>query len=135
MESFCERCLDECEYVFEIQIGGTLTTLCEPCCTEVRIITFDDELRQPETVSEIPSGEYVNKHQAARYLSVSARWIEQRMDSIPHIRQGKGKVLFKKSALDTYMEQFRVFLGPDINVRAVRDEVNDALRRLSKGVN
>jgi len=49
---------------------------------------------------------YLSKKDAAKYLALSVRTIDSRIDEIPHFRVG-AKVLFKKSELDNWMEHYR----------------------------
>jgi len=49
---------------------------------------------------------YMDKREAASYTSLSIRNLEARLNEIPHYRVGT-KILFKKSELDKWMEQFR----------------------------
>ena len=50
---------------------------------------------------------YLNLAQASEYLAMSTRTIRDRLDEIPHRRVGTGILLFKKSELDTWLEQYR----------------------------
>ena len=50
---------------------------------------------------------YLNKKQACRYLSISLSFLEKLMPEIPHFKLGK-KVLFRKTELSAWMEQYRV---------------------------
>ena len=50
---------------------------------------------------------YLNLAQASEYLSMSTRTIRDRLDAIPHRRVGKKMLLFKKSELDTWLDQYR----------------------------
>ena len=50
---------------------------------------------------------YLNLAQASEYLAMSTRTIRDRLDEIPHRRVGKKMLLFKKSELDAWLEQFR----------------------------
>ncbi len=62
---------------------------------------------------------YLNLAQAAEYLAMSTRTIRDRLDEIPHRRVGKKMLLFKKSELDTWLDQYReggsVELGELVN--------------------
>ena len=49
---------------------------------------------------------YLSLSEAEKYLSLSKRNIRNRLAEIPHLRVGK-KLLFKKSELDEWMEQYR----------------------------
>ena len=49
---------------------------------------------------------YLDKKKAADYLDISVSNLEKRLKEIPHFRLGQ-KVLFKRSELDVWMEQFR----------------------------
>jgi len=49
---------------------------------------------------------YMDKKEAAAYTSLSVRNLESRLPEIPHFKIGQ-KILFKKSALDRWLERFR----------------------------
>jgi excisionase family DNA binding protein len=75
-------------------------------------------------ISVAPGG-YVDKAAAARYLGVSRRTLETRMcEGLPHYRPGgeNGKVLFRRSQLDAWMEQYRQ-RASDIDLDAILDSV------------
>ncbi len=50
---------------------------------------------------------YLNLPEAAKYTIISARTIRGRLDEIPHRRVGTRILLFKKSELDAWLEQYR----------------------------
>ena len=50
---------------------------------------------------------YLSLAQASQYLAMSTRSIRDRLDEIPHRRVGKKMLLFKKSELDTWLDQYR----------------------------
>ena len=60
-----------------------------------------------EIVAYMVQDRYLNLAEAAKYLSVSTRTIRDRLDEIPHRRLGTRLLLFKKSELDTWLEQYR----------------------------
>ena len=60
-----------------------------------------------EIVAYLVQDRYLNLTEAAKYLSVSTRTIRDRLDEIPHRRLGTRLLLFKKSELDTWLEQYR----------------------------
>ena len=68
---------------------------------------------------------YMNKREAAAYTSLSTRNLEARLSEIPHYRVGK-KILFKKSELDHWMEQFRE--GGTQNLDRIVDETLESLK-------
>ena len=57
---------------------------------------------------------YLSKRSAAKYLDISVRSINQHLAEMPHFRKG-GKILFRKSELDRWMDRFRERL-PDIDL-------------------
>ncbi len=57
---------------------------------------------------------YLSKRSAAKYLDISVRSINQHLHHMPHFRRG-GKILFRKSELDRWMDWFRERL-PDIDL-------------------
>jgi len=68
---------------------------------------------------------YMNKREAAAYTSLSTRNLEARLPEIPHYRVGR-KVLFKKSELDRWIEQFRE--GGAQNLDRIADEAIESIR-------
>ncbi len=68
---------------------------------------------------------YMNKREAATYISLSTRTLEERLREIPHFRVGR-KVLFKKSELDRWIEQFRE--GSAQNLDRIADEAIESIR-------
>ena len=65
---------------------------------------------------------YLDKREAADYLSLGLRTLEDRLHSIPRFRLGSKKLLFKKSELDEWMEQFRQTTS-DTDIGALADQV------------
>ena len=57
---------------------------------------------------------YLSKRSAAKYLDISVRSINQHLHHMPHFRRG-GKILFRKSELDRWMDRFRERL-PDVDL-------------------
>ena len=72
-----------------------------------------------EVLAYLDRDRYLNLAQAAEYLAMSTRTIRDRLDEIPHRRVGKKMLLFKKSELDTWLDQYReggsVELGELVN--------------------
>ncbi len=68
---------------------------------------------------------YMDKREAATYTSLSTRTLEERLREIPHFRVGR-KVLFKKSELDRWIEQFRE--GSAQNLDRIADEAIESIR-------
>ena len=60
-----------------------------------------------EVLNLIESDRYLSLTEAAKYLSVSTRTIRDRLDEIPHRRVGTRILLFKKSELDAWLDQYR----------------------------
>ncbi len=60
-----------------------------------------------EILNFIKSDRYLSLIEASGYLAMSTRTIRDRLDEIPHRRVGKKMLLFKKSELDTWLDQFR----------------------------
>ena len=60
-----------------------------------------------EIVAYLIQDRYLNLAEAAKYTSISARTIRARLDEIPHRRVGTRMLLFKKSELDTWLDQYR----------------------------
>ena len=77
-----------------------------------------------EVIAYVDRDRYLDKREAARYTSLSIRNLESRLPEIPHFRVGK-KILFKKSELDRWMEQFRE--GGN-NLDLIVDETLSSLR-------
>jgi len=60
-----------------------------------------------EVLGYLDPDRYLNLAQTSEYLSISQRSIRDRLDEIPHRRVGTRILLFKKSELDTWLEQYR----------------------------
>ncbi len=60
-----------------------------------------------EILAYLDQDRYLNLAEAAKYTSISKRTIRDRLDEIPHRRVGTRILLFKKSELDTWLEQYR----------------------------
>ena len=67
-----------------------------------------------EVLAYLERDHYMAKLDAAAYTSLSPRTLESRLDEIPHFRVGT-KILFKKSELDTWMEEHREGGNPDLD--------------------
>ncbi len=80
--------------------------------------------------ASVDSDRYIGKVEASRYLSLSARNIEQRLDEIPHYRVGR-KLLFKKSELEQWMAQYKEPTDSS-DLRALADEAVAALENEEK---
>ena len=78
-----------------------------------------------EILSYVDQDRYLDKRQAAEYTGLSTRTLESRLDEIPHFRVGK-KILFKKSELDHWIEQFRESSSQDFD--AMVDDVLDKVK-------
>lgn len=61
-------------------------------------------IRIGEVLSYIREDCYLDKNQSAQYLGAGLRTFESWMDQLPKYRPG-GKVMFKKSELDAFMER------------------------------
>ena len=79
-----------------------------------------------EVLAYLESDRYMNKREAAAYLSLSVRLLETRLDEIPHFRVGQ-KILFKKSELDQWMELHRE--GGNHDLDRIADEAMKSLSR------
>ena len=77
-----------------------------------------------EILAYIDRDRYLDKKAAAAYTSLSTRNLEARLNEIPHFRVGK-KILFKKSELDLWMEQFRE--GGAQNLERIADEALESI--------
>lgn len=60
-----------------------------------------------EVLAYLAQDRFFNLAEASKYLSMSTRTIRDRLDEIPHRRVGTRILLFKKSELDTWLEQYR----------------------------
>src|SRR5881396_565440 len=72
---------------------------------------------------------YLSKRSAAKYLDISVRSINQHLHHMPHFRRG-GKILFRKSELDRWMDRFRERL-PDVDPPARRPDDNGQLTEVT----
>ncbi len=83
-----------------------------------------------EVLAHFDRDRYLDKREAATYTSLSTRNLEARLPEIPHFRVGQ-KILFKKSELDRWIEQFRE--GGNQNLNRLADEAIESLKE--KGSN
>ncbi len=67
-----------------------------------------------EILAYVDQDRYLNLAQACEYMSISTRTIRDRLDEIPHRRLGVKILLFKKSELDTWLEQYREGGGEEL---------------------
>ena len=79
-----------------------------------------------EILAYLETDRYMDKHEAAAYLSLSTRTLDYDLHEISHFRVGR-KVLFKKSELDQWMERHRESGGADLN--KIADEVVEQVLR------
>ncbi len=77
-----------------------------------------------EILAHVDRDRYLDKRQAAEYTSLSIRNLESRLGEIPHFRIGK-KVVFKKSELDHWIEEYRE--GRSHNLDRIADEAIESL--------
>jgi excisionase family DNA binding protein len=56
-----------------------------------------------EIIQYMMSDCWLDKQAASRYLSLSVRTIEEKLEEIPHSKVGR-KLLFKRSQLDAWVE-------------------------------
>ena len=59
-----------------------------------------------EILAYLDQDRYLSLAQASEYLGISTRTLRDR-DDLPRYRVGKKILLFKKSELDTWLEQYR----------------------------
>jgi hypothetical protein len=118
---------------------GNLTAdglLCDDCYYFHRHQPHSD--RKFTVYSTDISPNYLTKRQAAKYVNRSKRWMDERLHLITHRRSNgevTGDLLFKRSDLDAFMDTLKVSAAPDIKLSTVRNQVNDALVKLSGGNN
>ncbi len=60
-----------------------------------------------EVLNFIESDRYLSLTEASRYLGFSKRTLRDRLDEIPHRRVGVRILLFKRSELDAWLDQYR----------------------------
>ncbi len=60
-----------------------------------------------EILAYLDQDRYLSLAQASEYLGISTRTLRDRLDEIPHRRLGTRLLLFKKSELDAWLEQYR----------------------------
>ena len=83
-----------------------------------------------EVLNRLEQDRYLSVREAVRYLSISERNLRARLAKIPHFKVG-AKILFKRSQLDRWMDQFRQLpeSKPDLSKiaeEAARDILSDA---------
>jgi excisionase family DNA binding protein len=72
---------------------------------------------------------YLSKKDAASYLGLSVRCLNKHLAGMPRYRIGK-KLLFRKSALDNWMEQFK----EEPRMLDLRRLLDDALKQARRNV-
>ena len=85
---------------------------------------MDGTVSVQEVLLHFDRDRYMDKQEAATYTSLSTRTLEGRLGEIPHFRVGR-KVLFKKSELDSWLEQFRE--GGAQNLDRIADEAIESV--------
>ncbi len=80
-----------------------------------------------EVLNYIESDRYLSLTEASRYLGFSKRTIRDRLDEIPHRSVGKKMLLFKKSELDTWLDQYREGGSAELD-ELVNDTLENVLR-------
>ncbi len=60
-----------------------------------------------EILAYLDQDRYLSLAQASEYLGISTRTLRDRLDEIPHRRVGTRILLFKKSELDAWLDQYR----------------------------
>ena len=78
-----------------------------------------------EVLAYLDPDRYLNLAQASEYLSISQRTIRGLLDEIPHYRVGSKMLLFKKSELDAWLDQYREGGKDDLN-----ELVNETLAKV-----
>ncbi len=86
---------------------------------------MDGTVSVHEVLLHFDRDRYMDKREAATYTSLSTRTLEGRLGEIPHFRVGR-KVLFKKSELDHWLEQFRE--GGAQNLERIAEEALESIR-------
>jgi excisionase family DNA binding protein len=59
-----------------------------------------------DVIAALASDYYMPKRAAAQYLGMSLRTLQSQLGQMPHYRRG-GKILFKRSELDRWMQLYR----------------------------
>ena len=75
-----------------------------------------------EVIQYLRTDSYLSVRAAAEYLGLSARSLQRLRSEIPHYRPG-GKILFKRSDLDCWMELYRQEPIAQKDLKALVDEV------------
>ncbi len=60
-----------------------------------------------EVLTYFDSDSFLNKAELAEYLSISTRSIENHLPEIPHYRLFNSMLIFKKSEIDVWVDQYR----------------------------
>ncbi len=60
-----------------------------------------------EVLTYFDSDRFLSKAELAKYLSISTRSIENHLPEIPHYRLFNSMLIFKKSEIDVWVEQYR----------------------------
>ena len=81
------------------------------------------EILRPQLtgMQHVPDERYMNVKQLANYTGMSSSWIYNNKKSLPHRNLG-GKPLFRKSEIDTWLEQYRV--QPDTPAKRLSETIS-----------
>jgi len=79
-------------------------------------------------LSEIePQDRHFNVKQLSEYLGMSAQWIYNNMRTLPHFNLNR-KPLFRKSEIDTWLEQYRIKTETQIVPEPIKPFINKKAR-------
>ncbi len=79
-----------------------------------------------------PQDRHFNVKQLSEYMGMSAQWIYNNMRTIPHFNLNR-KPLFRKSEIDTWIEQYRVKTETDNLPEPVKPVINNKKARAGVG--
>ena len=78
-----------------------------------------------EILAQLSQDRYLCLSETSEYINLSERTIREKLSEIPHFRVGS-KVLFKKSEVDEWMQQYRE-IAEDSDISSIVDEVVESV--------
>ena len=78
-----------------------------------------------EILAHLSQDRYLSLSETSEYINLSERTLREKLSEIPHFRVGS-KLLFKKSEVDEWMQQYRE-IAEDSDISSIVDEVVESV--------